>query len=401
MGYDGKRVFIWNLSRSEGGDVGRIAAKCRAYGVDGVVIKSADGGHPFGAFWNEDAGKAVVSYLLGRGIDVWLWQFVYGQVGLFYGDQKLGWEAEADQALRALNVFGATGYMSDVEGEFESLGEQAAAVADAYCRRIREGAPGKPHYWCPLAQPSYHRADVYAAFHRYVAAAFPQDYHGSMYPAGTPYYRPDRATYAALVCADDFRRQSFPQVPIVPSGDAIPREMNAAHAVTADEIRAWSSAWKGLGACGALWWVWEYMTDEMWRAVGDVSFEEEDDMGGAGNRHNAVATWFTNRVLTPGPYAGKKDATWQARSDFGLPAEARWVEVELFLAGAGADDAAIVLFDGGTPDGSMEGYAGQVSLKEGGHGTITVKLDDFGTCRARYALPIKAKTVGCLRWWPA
>jgi hypothetical protein len=220
-----------------------------------------------------------------------------------------------------------------------------------------------------------------------------------MYPAGTRYYRPDRATYAARVCYEDFRRQQFAQVPLVPAGDAIPAAMNAAHAVTPDEIRAWSSAWKELGAPGTLWWVWEYMTDEMWRAVGDVSFEE-DEMAGAGNRHNAVATWFTDRVLTAGPYAGKKDATWQLRSDFRLPAEARWVEVELFLESAGQADAAVILFDGGTADGSMDGYAGQVSLKEGGHGTVTVKLAGDGTCRARYALPIKSKIVGCLRWWP-
>jgi len=397
--YCGKRVFIWNWARTEVGNAQRIAAKCREYGLQGVVLKSADGGHPFGPFWSEDRGKWIVQELLRNGVDVWLWQFVYGQARVFYGDQKLGWEAEADQAIRALTVFGATGYMSDVEGEFESLGEQAAAVADAYCRRIQEGAPGKPHYWCPLAQPSYHRADVYAAFHRYVAAAFPQDYHGSMYPAGTPYYRPDRAEHAARVCHDDFERQVFTQVPLIPAGDAIPAEMNAAHAVTPEEILTWSSTWRSFGARGALWWVWEYMTDEMWRAVGDASFEEEDDMGGAGNRHNAVATWFTDRVLSPGPYDGKKDATWQARNDLGLPVEAKWVEVELFLESVGQPEAAVLLFDGGTPDGSMEGYAGQVSLKEGGHGTITVKLDDAGTCRARYALPIKVKTVGCLRWW--
>jgi len=145
--FSGKRVFIWNLDRSEGGDPARIAAKAKAHGLAGVVIKHADGGHPFGVFWDEQRGRAVVQAIRDAGVDVWLWQFVYGQSGMFYGDQKLGWEAEAEQAVRALTVFGASGYMSDVEGEFESLGEQAAATADAYCRRIQEGAPGKPHYW--------------------------------------------------------------------------------------------------------------------------------------------------------------------------------------------------------------------------------------------------------------
>jgi hypothetical protein len=398
MTYEGKRVFIWNWPLSEGGDALRIAAKCREHGVRGVVIKSADGGHPFGPFWDEDRGKRIVADLLGRGIDVWLWQFVYGQVRVFYGDQKLGWEAEADQGIRALNVFGATGYMSDVEGEFESLGDQAAGVADAYCRRIREGAPDRPHYWCPLAQPSYHRADVYQAFHRHVIAAFPQDYHGSMYPVGTPYYRPDRAEHAARVCAEDFRRSTFPQVPLVPSGDAIPASMNAAHAVTAEEILVWSRTWKELGARGALWWVWEYMTEEMWQAVQAARFLEADEMW---TRHNRVAAWFTNRVLEPGPYGPDKDATWQLRSDFDLPGEARSVELEICLGLAGRNTQAFVaFFDGGTPDGSNEGYAGKVTLAEGGHGTVTVQLDARGTCRVRYSYPVLVKSVVSLRWWP-
>jgi len=410
VSHQGKRVFIWNWALTEGGNAQRIAAKCCEYGVRGVVLKSADGGHPFGPFWSEERGKWIVQELLRNGVDVWLWQFVYGRAGVIYDDQKLGWEAEATQAIRALTVLGATGYMSDVEGEFESLDDRAGEIAEAYCRRIEQGAPGKPHYWCPLAQPSYHRMDVYDAFHRHVAAAFPQDYHGSMYPAGTQYYRPDRASHAARVCYDDFLQHGLVEVPIVPAGDAIPAPMNAAHAVTGDEIRTWARTWKELsgggklGGQGALWWVWEYMTEEMWRAVGDVTFDQEDDeMGGAGYRHNAVAIWFTDRILEPGPYEnGIKDAVWQMRSDFGLPPEAKWVEIELFLGSAGGGDTAgVALFDGGTPDGSNDGYAGQVTMREGGHGTITVKLDDAGTCRARYPLRLKTKTVGCLRWWPA
>jgi hypothetical protein len=397
--FSGKRVFIWNLDRSEGGDPARIAAKAKAHGLAGVVIKHADGGHPFGVFWDEQRGRAVVQAIRDAGVDVWLWQFVYGQSGMFYGDQKLGWEAEAEQAVRALTVFGASGYMSDVEGEFESLGEQAAATADAYCRRIQEGAPGKPHYWCPLAQPSYHRADVYAAFHRYVAAAFPQDYHGSMYPVGTPYYRPDRAEHAARVCYEDFQRQVFTQVPLIPSGDAIPPEMNAAHAVTPEEILTWSRTWKSFGARGALWWVWEYMTQPMWDAVRAARFEEVDEM--AGTRHTSLATWFTNRVLQPGPYGPDKDATWRLREDFGLPPEARQVELEICLGLVDRNTQGfIALFDGGTPDGSNEGYAGKVTVAEGGHGTITVWLDERGTCRARYSFPVLVKAIVSLRWWP-
>jgi hypothetical protein len=135
----------------------------------------------------------------------------------------------------------------------------------------------------------------------------------------------------------------------------------------------------------------------------DLDYEEEPQMSGAGVRFNAQAAWFKGRRLEPGPYGADKDATWQLRSDFGLPAQAAAVEIEVFLAPAGGDsgDAAILLFDGGSPDGSMTGYAGQVSLHEGGHGTITVYLDAQGRCRARYPVPVETLVVGCLRWWPA
>jgi hypothetical protein len=60
----------------------------------------------------------------------------------------------------------------------------------------------------------------------------------------------------------------------------------------------------------------------------------------------------------------------------------------------------IALFDGGTPDGSNVGYAGKVTLAEGGHGILTVQLDAAGTCRARYSFPVLTKSVVSLRWFP-
>lgn len=123
-------------------------------------------------------------------------------------------------------------------------------------------------------------------------------------------------------------------------------------------------------------------------------------VSGAGARHNSVARWFSDRVLRPGPYAdGGQDAIWRLRDDFDLSPAARWVEVELFLEMV-EPGGAVMLFDGGSADGGEMGYAGSVSVAEGGHGTIVVQLDNEGKCRARTAIPVKTKHVGCLRWWP-
>src|SRR4051794_23290992 len=70
---NGRGMWIWYLSRSEGGDVGAIAARARAAGVDTVFVKSSDGVSSWSQFT-----PGLVSALRARGLHVCAWQYVYG-----------------------------------------------------------------------------------------------------------------------------------------------------------------------------------------------------------------------------------------------------------------------------------------------------------------------------------
>lgn len=106
-------------------------------------------------------------------------------------------------------------------------------------------------------------------------------------------------------------------------------------------------------------------------------------------RHNAIASWFVNRTLRPGP-----DGIMQAASDFGLPPGAKAVALEVFLDSEGT----IMFFDGDTPEDTMIGYAGRVSSKYGV--VMPVFLSSEGTIRFRIKdKPVKIQILGCLGYW--
>src|SRR5436305_8929845 len=71
---DGNGMWIWQLGRSSGGNVDRIAARAAHYHVNFLVIKGGDGGRR----WRQ-LSPLVVSELHARGLRVCGWQFVYGR----------------------------------------------------------------------------------------------------------------------------------------------------------------------------------------------------------------------------------------------------------------------------------------------------------------------------------
>ena len=70
----GDGMWIWYVSRSSRGKPGKIAKKARRYGIETVLIKSADGGK----YWKQFSAS-LVSALKARGLNVCAWQFVYGR----------------------------------------------------------------------------------------------------------------------------------------------------------------------------------------------------------------------------------------------------------------------------------------------------------------------------------
>src|SRR5262249_42399472 len=71
---DGQGMWIWYLSRSNGGSVPAIAARAHATGVGTVLVKSSDGSTNY---WSQFSSR-LVQELHANGLKVCAWQYVYG-----------------------------------------------------------------------------------------------------------------------------------------------------------------------------------------------------------------------------------------------------------------------------------------------------------------------------------
>jgi peptidoglycan hydrolase-like protein with peptidoglycan-binding domain len=108
--FEGQGMWIWYLSKSNGGSIASIAAQAHAAGVSTLFVKSSDGSTNY---WSQFSAQ-LVAELHANGLKVCAWQFVYGTEPV--GEAALGAEAVAD---------GADCLVIDAEGEYE--GHYAAA----------------------------------------------------------------------------------------------------------------------------------------------------------------------------------------------------------------------------------------------------------------------------------
>jgi peptidoglycan hydrolase-like protein with peptidoglycan-binding domain len=108
--FESQGMWIWYLSKSDGGSIASIAAQAHAAGVTTLFIKSSDGSTNY---WSQFSPQ-LVAELHANGLKVCAWQFVYGTEPV--GEANLGAEAIAD---------GADCLVIDAEGEYE--GHYAAA----------------------------------------------------------------------------------------------------------------------------------------------------------------------------------------------------------------------------------------------------------------------------------
>lgn len=102
--FDGQGMWIWYVSKSDGGSTSAIVAQARAAGVGTLYIKSSDGSTNY---WSQFSAQ-LVSELHDAGLRVCAWQYVYGTNPA--GEAELG--ARAVQA-------GADCLVIDAETEYE------------------------------------------------------------------------------------------------------------------------------------------------------------------------------------------------------------------------------------------------------------------------------------------
>jgi peptidoglycan hydrolase-like protein with peptidoglycan-binding domain len=113
--FDGRGMWIWYVSRTEGGDVSAIAAQARSAGIKTLYIKSGDGS----GYWSQ-FNRSLVRGLHAGGVNVCAWQYVYGSNP----------SDEAAVGARAVSN-GADCLVIDAEVEYEGRYASAQTYIDA------------------------------------------------------------------------------------------------------------------------------------------------------------------------------------------------------------------------------------------------------------------------------
>lgn len=144
--FDGQGMWIWYVSKSDGGNLAAIAEQAHAAQIGTVFVKSSDGS---GNYWSQ-FNATLVATLHAAGLHVCAWQYVYGTDPA--GEAELG--AKAVEA-------GADCLVIDAEAQYE--GKYGAAQTYISDLRAKIG-PSYPLGLASFPYVYYHTAFPYSVF---------------------------------------------------------------------------------------------------------------------------------------------------------------------------------------------------------------------------------------------
>lgn len=233
--FDRHGMWIWYMSRSEGGSVPAIVARAKRAGIGTVYVKSGDGGDVWSQF-----NRSLVEALHQGGLNVCAWQFVYGD------------RPAAEARVAAISIArGADCFVIDAEGDYE--GKYAAA--DLYMRRLRAAAGETyPISLAGFPYVDYHPSYPYSVFFGPGGATFsqPQMYWKTI---GVPVREIFEHTYL------------YNRIwghPIYPLGQTYEAPGNAQLKL----FRRFAASYGGLAPS---WWDWQETAGREWGALGAKS----------------------------------------------------------------------------------------------------------------------------------
>ena len=231
--FAGDGMWIWYVSKSEGANLDRIAARAQAAGVRTVFVKSADGGD----VW-EQFSPQLVAGLHARGLRACAWQFVYG------ADPQA--EARAGAASVAA---GADCFVIDAETKYEGR----YAAAQRYLAALR-GAIG-PDY--PLGFTSF----PYVDYHPRMPYSVFLGPGGAQVNLPQVYWKAIGGSVDA-VSAKTVANNRIYGTPIAPLGQSY-------DAPRAEDLRRFRAIWAGYGASGLSWWSWQASSAATWAVLSE------------------------------------------------------------------------------------------------------------------------------------
>jgi Putative peptidoglycan binding domain len=233
--FDRQGMWIWYVSRSEGGSIPGIVARAEQGGIGTVYVKAGDAGSVWSQF-----NASLVAALHRGGIDVCAWQFVYGERPL----------AEARVGAAAVRR-GADCLVIDAEAEYE--GRYAAAERYVRGLRARIGA-SFPLSLAGFPYVDYHPAFPYSVFFGPEGATFnqPQMYWRAI------------GTSVRTVFEHTYLFNRLWGHPIYPIGQTYGGPGRA-------EILRFRRLAQSYGGLAPSWWSWQETSRRAWKALGTAT----------------------------------------------------------------------------------------------------------------------------------
>ena len=229
--FRGNGMWIWVLSRSNGGNLSSIASQSHRYGIRTLYIKSSDGSGMWSQF-----NSGVVSALHSQGLKACAWQFVYGD------HPTLEAQAGATAVRR-----GADCLVIDAEGQYEGKYRSA----QTYISQLRRSIGAN----FPVALAGFPYVDYHPAF-PYSVFLGPG---GAQYNVPQMYWR-DIGTSVDNVYAHTYFYNRLYQRPLYPLGQVY-------NSPPSKQLVRFRQFLRTYGAGGVSWWDWQEARGYTWPAI--------------------------------------------------------------------------------------------------------------------------------------
>lgn len=261
----GKIVWVYQFSGAEHGDPVKIAKKAKHVGLDGILVKTNDGGK-----WYRGTPKKSFKKLLKEchklGVRVYAWGYVYGNKP----------KVEAQRAIEAMKM-GADGYVFNAESHFRNKPHSAKILAGTVRNYVAKYAPKKVLGYSTFCRINKQGGIPYEIFDRYCNVAMPQ-----LYWVEFRGWNEDNAAYRMMaiwnVCFNKWGR--CPK-PIAPTLHAYRATGNTA-LVPPEELKEIAKSLSCYVA-GVNYYVWEKMGKAHWKVVaqapGSLKYQRTHNMG--------------------------------------------------------------------------------------------------------------------------
>lgn len=229
--FRGNGMWIWQLSKTEGGDVDAIAARAAAAGVTTVFVKAGDGTTPWDQF-----SPLLVGALHQRGLKACAWQFVYGASPT----------AEAGVAAAAIAA-GADCFVIDAETRYEGR----YAAAQTYMNALRAAAGAS----YPIGLTSF----PYVDYHPGLPFSVFLGPGGAQVNLPQAYWKDIGGTVDAISAHTLAHNRIYGRA-IAPLGQTYDNPPAA-------DLRRFRQLWAAYGAQGLSWWSWQATGAAHWKVL--------------------------------------------------------------------------------------------------------------------------------------